>query len=319
MFKQSLIWYNRYVQKRKKGLDLTIKDRSWSNVLLGLIFKTVVLCFFGLMVIFPFYLMLVVALTSDKVVLNIREPILKSDGWHFENFRRVLEDGKYLNAIWINSLVTILSIILRLFFTVSMGYAFSLKKWKLKKLFWFIFLAVLILPESALLIGQYRVVVVANWNQPEKPAIILGLTMPFVASVFSGFMFRTAFEAIPPRIKESAFVDGCTGLRYFLKIAFPMVRSTTWTVSILTAFAAWNSYLWPLLLLTNRPDLNINLWVLAQGTDGNAGQSDEQIRVLLNLKMAAAILAILPMFIVYFLFRKRIMKAVGSRANTIKG
>ena len=132
-------------------------------------------------------------------------------------------------------------------------------------------------------------------------------------------MFRTAFEAIPPRIKESAFVDGCTGLRYFLKIAFPMVRSTTWTVSILTAFAAWNSYLWPLLLLTNRPDLNINLWVLAQGTDGNAGQSDEQIRVLLNLKMAAAILAILPMFIVYFLFRKRIMKAVGSRANTIKG
>ncbi|WP_462217938.1 carbohydrate ABC transporter permease [Mycoplasmoides genitalium] len=318
MFKNNLRFTSWINQHKFYQLDLSLKTRLIKQIVLTLVFKTLVLGFFGLIVIFPFYLMVVVSFASDERALDTRTPILWPDSWNFDNFSRVLSDGKYLNAIVVNTLVTVLSVLLTLFFTICMGYSFSLRKWKYKKLVWFFFLSVLILPESALLIGQYRIVIVANWNNPNSPLIVLGLIMPFVSSVFSGFMYRTSFEAIPSQLKESALIDGCNGFNYFLKIALPMVKSTSWTVGILTAFSAWNSYLWPLLLLGNRVDLNINLWVLQQGIL-DANSSDEQIRTLLNLKMSAAILAILPMFIIYFLFHKRIMNAIKNRANTIKG
>ncbi|QZX49177.1 carbohydrate ABC transporter permease [Mycoplasma sp. E35C] len=310
------------IKKNYERVAFEVKDRSWKKTILGFIIKSLILLFFGMIIIFPFYLMIVVGLSSDDLVRDPRSPILWPDSWNFNNFSRVLADGEYWIALLSSAFITALSVILKLFFTMTFGYAFSLRKWRFKRLIWAFYLSILILPESALLLGQYRVVTILQWNKSDDVKTLISLVTPYVASIFSGYMFKNAFEAIPDRIKESALIDGCSGFKFFFKVAIPLVKPTIWTVTILTSFAAWNSFLWPRLLLGDKPGLFsvINLWVLNQGFDQLSDKNSAAQSSLANLRMIAAILAIIPMFIVYFIFRRQIINAVGKRGNnTIKG
>lgn len=81
------------------------------------------------------------------------------------------------------------------------------------------------IPEVALLFGQYQVVV--DLNLRVGPNVVMAMILPFIASVFSAFMFKNAFEVIPDRTKEAAYVDGTSPIKYFLRIAVPMVTPTT--------------------------------------------------------------------------------------------
>ncbi|QJG66921.1 carbohydrate ABC transporter permease [Mycoplasma phocoenae] len=293
----------------------------WSS-LLGFMFKMLVLVFFGLIIIFPFYYMIMTSLISNDLSLKEGELILypskvNGKGWefHFENFKKALEEG-YLQAVLFTAAVTSLSVVCKIFFSITFGYAFSLRKWKYKNLSWALFLSLLVLPEAALLAGQYKVVVTLGWHVGFYR--LLSLTLPFVASVFSGYMFRTAFEAVPDSVKESAMIDGASELKFFITIAIPMVKGTIWTVGILTALAAWNSFLWPSLIIgpgdNSYPVMNV--WLFTTGKDNS---SSEISRVFRNIRMAAAILAIAPMFITYFLFRGRIMRTISRNNVASKG
>ncbi|AHH45532.1 carbohydrate ABC transporter permease [Mesomycoplasma bovoculi] len=305
---------NQRAKRIVESMTSQVRDVSWWGTLSSLIIKFIVLFIFGLFIIFPFYFMIVYAFASDQQITDTRVPVYWPDHFNFNNFSRALKQG-YLNALGWTALITLVSVISKVFFSMTFGYAFSLKKWRFKKLSWVIFLSILVLPETALLLGQYRVMVLLQWTT--GPQSFLALTAPFVASVFSGFMFRNAFEAIPDRIKEAAMMDGCSQVRMFFKVAIPMVTPTIWTVGILTAFAAWNSTLWPLLILTGNKDIQVlNVWLLDVGTD-DAG--DEQLGFFKNVRMAGAILAILPMFIIYFGFRRRILNAISRQGSTVKG
>ncbi|MBN3534888.1 carbohydrate ABC transporter permease [Mycoplasma procyoni] len=307
---------NKYLKKRSQEISSQIKDTTLLKSFLSLSWKLIVLFFFGLLIIFPFYFMIVFALAPDKQANeSFGELVLYPKEIRWDNFTRALQEG-YWQALGWTALITFVSVVLKLFFSATFGYAFSLKKWRFKKASWLIFLSILILPEVALLIGQYRVVIILEWTSKPIP-LAISLLMPFAASVFSGFMFRNAFEAIPDRIKEASMVDGCSGTKYFFKVALPMVTPTIWTVGILTAFAAWNSLLWPLLLLgKDSPVVLINIYLLDIGVNPD---ENSPIKVFKNVKMAGAILAILPMFIAYFLFRKRILNAISRQGSTIKG
>lgn len=99
------------------------------------------------------------------------------------------------------------------------------------------------------MVGQFLVV---QKTALKDSLVWVGLNIPFVAHIFSGYLFRNAFEAIPSQVKEAAAIDGISRTSFFFKIALPMVRSTLLTVVIITAFAAWNSYLWPNIILSNK-------------------------------------------------------------------
>ncbi len=74
-------------------------------------------------------------------------------------------------------------------------------------------LSLMALPEIALMSGQYQIMVQFGWQKGVM--VIAALIVPFVASVFSGIMFRNAFLAIPERTKEAALIDGVYGMKYF--------------------------------------------------------------------------------------------------------
>ncbi|WP_436358787.1 carbohydrate ABC transporter permease [Mycoplasma sp. 480] len=310
-------WISNKISQRKiEKISSEVRNISLWKSILSLSVKLLILLVFGVIIIFPFYFMLVFALApDDQANERVNEIVLFPEKFQWDNFSRALNDG-YWEALGWSLLVTFVSVIVKLFFSATFGYAFSLKKWKFKKLSWLFFLSILILPEVALFIGQYKTIITLKW-ETNAFWLSISLIMPYAASVFSGFMFRNAFEDIPDRIKEAAMVDGCTGINFFFKVAIPMVTPTIWTVGILTAFAAWNSLLWPLLILgKDSPVQLINIYLLDVGVNPDP---DDPIKLFKNVKLAGAILAILPMFITYFLFRRKILNAISRQGSTIKG
>ncbi|WP_416374041.1 ABC transporter permease subunit [Mycoplasmopsis cynos] len=144
----------------------------------------------------------------------------------------------YWQSLMVTSFNVLLSVFIKIFITFLMGYAFSLRNWRFKGFIWFLALALLVLPEVALLSGQYSVVIKTNLRS-SLFTILLAMVLPFSASIFNTVMYKNAFEAIPGRIKEVSLVDGASGLKYLFKVAFPMVIPTTLTIVILTALASF--------------------------------------------------------------------------------
>nr|WP_014829960.1 carbohydrate ABC transporter permease [Mycoplasmopsis bovis] len=242
--------------------------------------------------------------------------------WEWQNYIEASHGSKdskgYWYAFWLTFANVIFSIVLKIFVTMLCGYAFSLKKWRGKEFMWGFFISLLVLPEVALLFGQYKVVISLD-NQFGVLKSFMGaiamIALPFVASIFNALMFRNAFEAIPGRIKEVAMVDGAVGARYLFKIAMPMVQPTTLTIVILTTLASWNSYLWPALLFTGSNYEIMSVWLFQVGREN----IDNVTRIHQNVKMAGAVLVILPMFVFYFIFRKKIMSSISRQGSAIKG
>lgn len=240
-----------------------------------------------------------------------------TDGLHWENFQRAA-NVKYWWSFAITFANVLVSIVLKIFITMLAGYAFSLKTWRGKEILWSFLIGLLVLPEVALLSGQYQVIKQLPKDFTETfIGIVFVIAVPFVASIFNALMYRNAFEAIPNRIKEVAIVDGAVGWKYLFKIALPMVMPTTLTIVILTALASWNSYLWPALMVpSSHPEFKImSVWLFDVGREEIGGT----VIIYQNVKMAGSIFAILPMFILYFLFRKRIMGSISRQGSTIKG
>lgn len=292
---------------------------SLISTIIKTILKLFVLLFFGTIILFPFVYMISIALMSDLEVETMDKVgtafqlFPKEAMWG--NFKRAYQDG-YLTALLNNILVTAMSIVARIIITALMGYGFAIKKWRFKKTLWAVFLGMMMIPEVALITSQYKVI--ATLNMTTGGWVFLAMVLPYASSVMSAFMFTNAFNSISDRIKEAAAVDGCGSMTYFWKVAFPMVRPTIWTVTILTAFASWNAYMWPTLITSGDSSKYVlSTWLFNTGK--KIGDQGQTLGILKNVRMAASIIVTLPMFIAYFLFRKRIMDAVGKRGSTVKG
>lgn len=301
--------------KIKSKVLTMVHDRAWTSLawkILGLF----VILFFGALIIFPFFFMFLTALMPISQVFRTAEPVgLIPHSFSWKNFADTFTSGYW--AALLNTLtVTTFSMVFQITIAVLMGYALAYKKWRFKKAFWYLSLVIMMIPQIGLITGQYRVIINFKWQTGFKS--IFAMVFPFAASIFSAYMFRNAFEAIPQRTKEAALIDGVGDMKYLLKIALPIVSPTIWTAAILTAFSSWNSYMWPALLAAGTNDFKtvLGLWVF---NTGQYQDSEGINHTLMNLRMAASILAMLPLWIVYFSFRKRIMDAVAKRGSAIKG
>ncbi|TPE58039.1 carbohydrate ABC transporter permease [[Mycoplasma] falconis] len=333
-------WREQFRLKSKQ--DLMVKPYESTHIaskISTFLFKFFILSFFAFIIIFPFYFMLQYSLT-DKIWQD-RSPEASwlwpqqyQDGLtytnykasnfkislHFENYVNAFQAG-YFQSLVFTAAITTLSILVRLFFSMTLGYALSMRKWKGKSVFFNLFISLMVLPEIALLTGQYYVVTRLGWGIKSGSEfsgwLFVTFVIPFAASIFFSYMYKNAFEEIPDSVKESSMLDGASSFKYFIKIALPMVNPTTWTVAILTAFASWNSYTWPALIMNTTKTLwsPMNIWVFTTGKD----YSTQQTIVYTSIKMAATFLAILPMLIIYFILRKRIMKAISRQGRATKG
>lgn len=291
-------------RKASEKVGMTVRETNGFATAIKLCIKMLILIAVGIFIIFPFYYMFTISLMSQTTVENPGGIPLFASNPSLQNYLYVLKNG-YLKAFVFSILVMLTNVVLKLIVCIMMGYAFGMYEFRGKKALWAFLIITMAIPEIALIAAQYDVA--TGLALTSGPMTVVGLAIPFVAQVFTVYMFKNAFETIPTSVKEAAMIDGVSGVDFFFKIAVPMISSTIWTVVILTAFTSWNSYVWPSLILGGSTDWNtMTLWIF------NVSQGSVDGRHLDNIQMASATLTVLPTIIVYVILKKRIDNTVAA-------
>lgn len=179
------------------------------------------------------------------------------------------------------------------------AYAFSLLKFKFRdQLFWLV-LTTTMIPTVINLVPLITMMIDLQWFGTWWALIIPGL-----GGVFGMFLLRQFFLGVPKEIIEAATIDGLSKFGIFIRIVLPLSKSALLVAGLFAFMGNWNDYLWPLIVLTGA---DVNTWTLPIGLSKIAGTYNYDY----GLTMAAAILAIIPVVIVYALLQDRIIEGVS--------
>ena len=249
----------------------------------------------ALITLFPFVYMILASLMTFQEVTSI-PPTFIPKKLQWENFKLAMEQAPFVryffNTIFVAGLSTLGTLI------TSVLAAFALVKLEFK------FKNALLLAMVALLMVPYEVVVFTNYQTIAKLGLLdsyTALILPSIASVFYIFYLKEYLSSIPLSYYKAAKVDGCSDLEFITKILVPMGKPALFTMGILSFISGWNSFLWPI-LVTNSKEMRL----LSNGLSSFATESGTNVQ----LQMAASTITIIPILIIYFIFRKQIIRGV---------
>ena len=246
-----------------------------------------------LVVMFPLYWMLISSVKSQEEILLL-EPTLWPREFHFENYINVFQRANF-GKYYYNTIVMTAGLLISQIITgIFAAYGFSKGKFKGQNLCFLIVLGALMIPLQVTFIPIY--IMCANWGLADT---FLGLILPECVSPYYIFMLRQTFMAIDDSYVEAARVDGLGRIGIITKILAPMCKSTLFTVTLVTFTSGWNNYFWPKIIAKNetRRVLTVGLAQLKNTFAGQATMNNHEI-------MAGAVMAILPVVILFFIFRK---------------
>ncbi len=253
----------------------------------------------ALLVIFPFYWMILTSFKSYASYNAEYTPRFIAIPPTFANFTNVFTEislGKYLfNTL----LFTVATTFLLLVIAVLSAFAFARLNFKGRDLLFTLFLSLMMIPNELVIITNFVTVTDLGLRNT-----FAGLILPSAASVFYIYLLKENFAAIPDELYWAAKVDGTKDMRYLLKVMVPMCRPTIITIIILKVIECWNSYVWPR-LITDDPAY----FLVSNGIQElrENGMGRENIPAM----MAAVVVISLPLIILFLIFRKKIMAGVA--------
>jgi multiple sugar transport system permease protein len=219
-----------------------------------------------------------------------------------ENYEALFSGSAAFGKWFMNSAITsIAGTLLTLTLTSLSAYAFARIDFPFKNILFGLLVVTLVLPGVMFLVPQSRLVIQLGLYD-SIPAFIL----PGLAGVFGVFFLRQFFLSIPVELEEAAYVDGAGRLRTFLTVALPLAGPALATLAVITFLAFWNDYLWPVIMCQNNCTLPAGLRLLQRQFTGDPG-----------LVMAGAVVAAIPVLILYLLLQRYIVQSVAS--SGIKG
>ncbi len=262
------------------------------------------LIFIALVVLFPFYWMIISSLkTLDEYRLSV--PTLFPETIVFGNYAEAFTEANlgrlFLNTVYVGIVSTILSLII----TVLSAFAFARLEFKGKDTLFAILLATMMIPGELFTITNYQTVFYLGWMNTFTVLIV-----PFLVSVFYIYLLKQNFMQIPNELYLAAKVDGTSDLKYLWKVMIPLSLPTLISITILKMMGAWNSYVWPN-LVTDSDEYRL----ITNGLRNAFVESTGDVNI--PVQMAAVALVSAPLFLVFLFLRKYIMKGV-SRSG-IKG
>ena len=279
------------------GKDIIVKriiSRTITYILLAL---------WGLIVLFPFYWMILTSFKSYSSYNSEFVPKFYIASPTFQNYIDAFTTvslGRYLLN---TALFTIVTTTVMLIVTILAAFAFARLKFTGKNIIFILFLALMMITNELVIITNF--VTITNLDLRNS---FPGLILPSVASVFYIYLLKENFEAIPDNLYYAAKVDGTSDFKYLYKVMVPIARPTIVTIIILKVIECWNSYVWPR-LITDDP----NFFLVSNGIQEirENGFGRENIPAM----MAAVVAISVPLIILFLIFHKKIMAGV-SRGGT---
>jgi len=222
--------------------------------------------------------------------------------WTLANYAAILRGSSTFHWL-LNSLIVSLGTTAGVLILCSLaGYGFARLDFPFKRsLFVFVLLG-LAIPEQAVILPRHQLFAQLHLHNSYP-----GLILPGLVSSFGVFFMTQYFRAIPRELDEAAMLDGASRFTLFWKVLLPLTRPAQATLGVFTFLGSWNDYWWPLISAT-RSD-RFTLTVGLASSQMNYAQTSG-----LGFLMAQAIFASIPIFIVYILFQKQIVRAMAGAA-----
>ena len=261
------------------------------------------LAVWAVVVLFPFYWMLLTSIKSYSVYNSEYIPKFYTLSPTLQNYVDAFT-AVPLARYFTNTLIfTVLTTAIMLVVITLAAFAFARLDFKGKNIVFVLFLSLMMIPNELVIITNYVTITDLNMRNTFQ-----GLILPSVTSVFYIYLLKENFEQIPDSLYYAAKVDGTSDLKYLLKVMIPISKPTLITVTILKVIECWNSYVWPRLITDDE-----NYYLVSNGIQEirENGFGRENIPAM----MAAVVVISVPLIVLFLIFRKKVMAGV-SRGGT---
>lgn len=256
------------------------------------------------LVLFPFYWMVNTSLKPASEIF-LSPPTFVSPNWSFDAYTTVLTQRPFARYFFNSLVVTLGTTVLSVTLAAFAAYGFTRFFPRGATPFVIFLLFTKMLPETLLIIPYFQLMSDLGLL---NSYLALVLAYSSFALPFSVWMLIGFFRSIPRAIDEAAIMDGASYLQTFFRVILPLAKPGLVAVALFTFLIAWNSYLWALVLTTDS-----TMHVLSVGVANMVGE----YRVQWNELMAAAVIAALPVMVLFSLLEKHLINAITSGA--VKG
>lgn len=265
----------------------------------GNIITYILLAFWAVIVLFPFYWMLLTSIKSYGAYNSEYIPKFYTLSPTLQNYAdafTAVSLGRYLLNTTVFTVIT--TAVMMLVITLA-AFAFARLEFRGKNIVFILFLSLMMIPNELVIITNF--VTITNLDMRNS---FPGLILPSITSVFYIYLLKENFEQIPDSLYYAAKVDGTSDLKYLLKVMVPMSKPTLITIAILKVIECWNSYVWPRLITDDE-----RYFLVSNGIQEirENGFGRENIPAM----MAAVVVISVPLIVLFLVFRNKIMAGVS--------
>ena len=280
-----------------------IEKQAQRNERIRKILTYVLLTFWALIVLFPFYWMILTSVKSYSVYNSEYIPKLYTLAPTLQNYHDAFT-AVSLGRYFLNTLIfTLVTTALMMIVTVLAAFAFARLKFRGKDLLFTLFLSLMMIPNELVIITNFVTITNAGLRNTYT-----GLILPSVTSVFYIYLLKENFEQISEELYKAAKVDGTSDFKYLWKVMLPICQPTMVTIAILKVIECWNSYVWPRLITDDEAYFLVSNGIQEIRENGFGREN-------IPAMMAAVVVISIPLIVLFLIFHKKIMAGV-SRGGT---
>lgn len=294
--------------KKNKNMMNKKKSESVSRKIVRIIMTLIIVGLTVVMVI-PFVWMISASFKTQADVMKLPIDWIP-DYFYIDNYKHVLSIGTKSStnyhfplAYWNSIKVAVTSTIVSVISATMAGYAFAKLKFKGSNVLFIIYLAQMMVPSQLTLIPRF-----VFFSEVGLTNTHLALILPNIVTIGGTFMLRQSFLSAPDELREAAKIDGAGEYRTFLQVMVPLVKPTIAAQVTVQFLGNWNSYLDPLIFISNWKK-----WTIPLALNQFVGAEVTQY----NLTMAACCMAVIPVFVVFLCGQKFFLK--GLTVGAVKG
>lgn len=255
-----------------------------------------ILLFGSVIMLVPFIWMVLTSFKTYAETVKLPIQWLPSV-WNLDNYREVLLKLDFIRYYGNTVIVTLLTTTIMLFIGSISAFAFARMDFPFKNALFYMLLTVFMVPGQMTMIPKYLIISKLGWVDSLKAIVI-----PNVFSVYTMFMLRQFFAGLPREIEDAGKIDGCSWFRIYWNIELPLCKSSIVAITVINILWCWNDLLWPLIATSSD-----KMRVLSVAMSTLQGQHGTQYQLL----MAAGVMAIIPMVIIYSFGQKYFIEGVA--------
>jgi ABC-type glycerol-3-phosphate transport system permease component len=251
--------------------------------------------------VLPFLWMLSTSLKPQDQIFA-HPPVLISPDSNLDAYRELFEKRNILRIVGNTLVIATSATALQLFFCSLAGYGFAKFKFRGREQMFALLLATMIIPFSIILIPLYVIMLRLQWIDTFWPLII-----PGAANAFGIFFMRQYISTVSDELTDAARIDGASEFGIYWRIILPIIAPGLVSLGLIFFMASWNNFLFPLVVLKSPENFTLPIAIrsMVAGVIG---------RPVYHLQMAASVISIVPLVIIFLVFQRRFTEGITAGA-----